>query len=144
VLVVEDDPASRAMLELIVKRRYSVLTAATGAEARTHLAVHGSAIGIVLMDISLKGDEDGLALTRFIRETPALRDMRVIATTAHALPSDRQRCLAGGCDGYLAKPFNTAELFAAMEEGSTAVEDAALEPQGVRPGSAMPPGATDS
>jgi CheY-like chemotaxis protein len=57
---------------------------------------------------------DGLEATAQIRENPATRDIPILAATAKAMPGDREKCLAAGCDGYIAKPFNHMELDTAI------------------------------
>jgi CheY-like chemotaxis protein len=62
------------------------------------------------MDISLRGEEDGLSLTRRIRADAAIAKIPVIAVTAHAFTEDKRRSYEAGCDDYLAKPFRTQQL----------------------------------
>jgi CheY-like chemotaxis protein len=60
---------------------------------------------------------DGLDATRAIRaaEGDSGRHLPIVALTAHAMKGDRERCLAAGMDGYVSKPVQAAELFAAIE-----------------------------
>ena len=53
---------------------------------------------------------DGLELVSRIRQTERLRDIPVIAVTAHAMTGDRERTLDAGCDGYISKPIDEDEL----------------------------------
>ena len=69
---------------------------------------------LVIMDI-LMPKMDGLEAARQIRENPATRDIPILAATAKAMEGDIEKCLAAGCDGYIAKPFNHTELGAAIE-----------------------------
>jgi two-component system cell cycle response regulator DivK len=60
---------------------------------------------LILMDLSMP-DMDGLSATRLIRTTPALSDIPIVALTANAMESDRERSLEAGCDGYIKKPID--------------------------------------
>jgi CheY-like chemotaxis protein len=51
---------------------------------------------------------------RQIRANPAMRDIPILAATAKALKGDEEKCLAVGCDGYIAKPFNHRQLEVAI------------------------------
>jgi CheY-like chemotaxis protein len=114
ILVVEDDCDTQLYMQTFLKGRYQLLFAATGVEAREQLGRHGGGIRLILMDLSLKGEEDGISLTRFVRQQEAFRQIPIIATTAHAFPKDERAALAAGCDAYLAKPFDQKRLLASM------------------------------
>ncbi|MGH7823144.1 MAG: response regulator [Candidatus Binatia bacterium] len=116
VLLVEDDRDTQAYMTTVLASRYQVLLAASAEEARRLLALYDGRVGIVLMDLSLRGTEDGLSLTRWLRSDERWRMLPIIVTTAHAYPEDRARSLAAGCDAYLAKPFPKDELLSLMEE----------------------------
>jgi PAS domain S-box-containing protein len=115
VLVVEDDLETQGYMKALLGRKYEVLLAASGEEARRQLAAHPDTIRVILMDLSLKGEEDGLMLTRSLRQHPKWKDVAIIATTAHAFLEDQHRALAAGCDAFLAKPFSRDDLLALME-----------------------------
>jgi CheY-like chemotaxis protein len=63
-------------------------------------------------------DLDGFQATIAIRALPdpAKARLPIIAMTAHAMKGDRDRCLAGGMDGYLAKPIRSREMFALIAQ----------------------------
>ena len=115
-LVVEDDGLTQIYMKTILARHFEVLVAGSGAEARTHLADRPKDVRIVLMDLSLKGQEDGLALTRYLRSEERWRALPIIATTAHAFAEDRRNALSAGCDAYLAKPIEPAQLLAIIRK----------------------------
>jgi PAS domain S-box-containing protein len=114
VLLVEDDELSQRYAATVLGRRFTVLVAATAAEARQRLAEHSHDMALLLLDLSLSGAEDGLMLARSLRADPRWASVPIIATTAHGLPEDRRNALQAGCTAYLAKPFSPAELLDAV------------------------------
>ncbi|HYW94301.1 MAG TPA: PAS domain S-box protein [Bacteroidales bacterium] len=114
VLVVEDDPFSQEYMETILEEKYRVLIA-EGAEGALNI-LSKKTVDLILMDISLKGEMDGLKLTRILKDDPEYKAIPVIALTAHAFAEDRKRSMEAGCDDYFSKPFNHTELLKRMDE----------------------------
>jgi CheY-like chemotaxis protein len=69
---------------------------------------------LVIMDIFMPRI-DGLEAARQLKENLATRNIPILAATAKAVEGDQERCLAAGCDGYIAKPFTHRELGAAID-----------------------------
>ena len=115
VLLVEDEPDTQQYMKAVLGSRYELFVASTAGEARELLEGNRSRIRLVLMDLSLRGGEDGLSLTRSIRSDERFADLPVVATTAHAFVEDRDRCLEAGCDAYLAKPIAPSALVTTIE-----------------------------
>ncbi len=147
ILLAEDNPVNMEAATRILQRRgHHVVPASTGLEV---LALLQSAaqppFDVVLMDVQMP-EMDGFQATAQIRErekAAAARRVPIVAMTAHAMAGDRERCLAAGMDGYVSKPIDRNELFAAIEKyapaGATAGERAAAtrpDPQGVAAGQA--------
>ena len=116
ILLVEDEPANRALVRAIIARtdraelRGTVLhEVATIAEARTVLASHP--VDIVLVDVRLP-DGNGLDLATELRARPGAGPDKVVIVSASVLPAERMSALATGADAFLAKPFDPTDLVA--------------------------------
>jgi two-component system cell cycle response regulator DivK len=108
VLLVEDNEQNLELAQFLLEEDGLVVEVARNAlEARLALTRHPPAI--VLMDIDLPGI-DGLDLVMEIRRNQAWRRLPVVALTAHAMRGDRERFLAGGCNGYISKPIQVASF----------------------------------
>lgn len=122
ILLAEDNPVNekvaRRMLE---KQHHAVTVARTGCEVLRVLDQH--TFDLILMDIQMP-EMDGLEATAAIREREQGGEgdahIPIIALTAHALPGDRECCLAGGMDGYATKPINLADLTREIDRVRTA------------------------
>ncbi len=67
---------------------------------------------IALLDVSMPGELDGLAVLRRLREEELTRDLRIVLLTAHAQEVAQREGLAAGADDYVVKPFDADELLA--------------------------------
>jgi PAS domain S-box-containing protein len=122
VLLAEDNPVNQQVaVAMLVKRGHQVDVVGTGREAVDAVAARD--YDVVLMDIQMP-EMDGFAATEQIRALPKGRVLPIIALTAHALSGERERCLAHGMSGYVAKPFKAHDLFAAVEGRGTPVAPA--------------------
>jgi PAS domain S-box-containing protein len=107
VLVAEDERVNQTVVKrLLAKLGHEALCVETGEMALQLL--REKSFDCVLMDIQMPG-LDGMETTRIIREELEL-DLPVVALTAHAMKGDRDRFLEAGMNGYVAKPFDLAEL----------------------------------
>jgi two-component system cell cycle response regulator DivK len=108
ILVIEDHEENRRLLrDLLTSFGYELTEALTGEEGLT--AAAASPPDLILMDIQLPGI-DGYETTRRIKSNPGLRHIPVIAVTSYALSGDDVKAFAAGCDAYVTKPFDPAEL----------------------------------
>jgi len=108
LLLVEDNEMNRDMLSRRLQRKgYSVVIAHDGEQG---LALACSEIpDLILMDIGLPF-MDGCEVTRRLKANPRTRHIPVIALTAHALVSDREKAFDAGCDDYDTKPIEFGRL----------------------------------
>lgn len=114
VLIVEDDKHTQSLIEFILKDIDSLLFAESVGEAKD--TIKNNSIDLVLLDLSLKGNEDGLDFVRYLRKKDKWKQVPVIAITAHAFVEDRERSLAAGCTDYLAKPVKRDDLLKIMKK----------------------------
>jgi len=102
IAVVEDNPDNRLLVRVILDSLYEVAEYETGSSALEGL--QRDIPDLVLLDVSLP-EMDGTEVLRRIRADTRLRDLPVIALTAHAMASDREKFLAAGFDDYVSKPI---------------------------------------
>lgn len=109
VLVAEDNAVNRRLIETLLQSAgHHVTAVANGKQA--FALFESQVFDLILMDIEMP-EMNGLEATQAIRESePRHSHVPIYALTAHALSGDRDKCLAGGMDGYLAKPINVDEV----------------------------------
>jgi CheY-like chemotaxis protein/nitrogen-specific signal transduction histidine kinase len=113
ILLAEDDLINQQVAaSMLRKRGHTVDVVEDGRKAVD--AVRSEEFDVVLMDVQMP-ELDGVAATEEIRRDPRLRDLPIIAMTAHALKEQQDHCLAAGMNGHLAKPFKAEDLFQAVE-----------------------------
>jgi two-component system, cell cycle response regulator DivK len=113
ILLVEDNEMNRDMLSRRLRRRgFEVLIAADGAQG---LAMATSEKPhLILMDMSLPV-LDGWEATRRLKAASDTGGIPVIGLTAHAMATDREKCLEAGCDDYDTKPVELGRLIDKIE-----------------------------
>jgi two-component system, cell cycle response regulator DivK len=114
MLLIEDNEQNQYLVTfLLEKHGYEIVVASDGL-AGIALAEQETP-SLILLDIQLPM-MDGYAVARQLRANPALAHVPVVAVTSYAMPGDREKALAAGCDGYLEKPINP-ETFVSQVEG---------------------------
>ena len=114
VLVVEDYEDNRLMMRhLLELSGYLVFEAINGVQAINLARLEMP--DIILMDLSLP-KVDGLSATRQIRSVPYLRDVPIVAVSAHDTADFHAEALAAGCNEYVTKPIDYGQLEAVIEE----------------------------
>jgi CheY-like chemotaxis protein len=128
VLLAEDNAVNqRWAVRLLEKQGHSAVVVRTGRAALK--ALDEQEFDLVLMDVQMP-DMDGLEATAAIREREKgnVKRVPIIAMTAHAMSGDRERCLAAGMDGYVAKPVSGQTLAREINRVRTARSAGHLEP----------------
>jgi two-component system, cell cycle response regulator DivK len=108
ILLVEDNEMNRDMLSRRLERKgFQMLMALDGAEG---VAIATAELpDLILMDMNLP-EIDGWEATRQLKANPTTQTIPIIALTAHAMSSDRDKCLAAGCNDYDTKPIELPRL----------------------------------
>jgi signal transduction histidine kinase/CheY-like chemotaxis protein len=135
ILVAEDNPINQRLAKrLLEKRGHQVLVAGNGRQALE--ALKKESFDLVFMDVQMP-QMDGVQATAEIRreEETSGRHIPIIALTANAMKGDREKYLACGMDGYLAKPIRTPELDEILESYLTRLSSMAraLATAGIEP-----------
>jgi two-component system cell cycle response regulator len=124
VLVVDDNPANRKLLEVRLNTEYfEVLTAANGADALT--ICEKGMCDIVLLDVMMP-DMDGFEVCRRLKGHIATAHMPILMVTALDQPADRVKGLEAGADDFLTKPIDEVQLIArvrALARLKTAIDE---------------------
>jgi CheY-like chemotaxis protein len=115
VLVVEDEPDAQTLLRFILEPKYEVITASSGEEMRRQLEAYPERLSLVLMDLKLEGEEDGVTLIKHLRGESRWKGIPIVALTACATGDDLRRAVDAGCDDYVPKPFYRKQLTALVE-----------------------------
>src|SRR5688572_25316034 len=113
VLLVEDNEDNRIVYSTILRHfGYKVTEALNGEEGIAKARAEKP--DLILMDISIP-IIDGWEATQVLKHDPQTRQIPIIALTAHALASDREKAMEVGCDGYLAKPCEPRAVVAEVQ-----------------------------
>ena len=108
ILLVEDNEDNRDMLSRRLERKgFMVIVAVNGQDGVSKASSEQP--DLILMDMSLPV-MDGWEATKIIKEQPETKKIPVVALTAHAMLSDREKALAAGCDDYDTKPVDFQNL----------------------------------
>ncbi len=114
IAVIEDNPDNRLLVSAILEDDYIINEYETGPEALDDMP--NDVPDLILLDISLP-EMDGVNVLSFIRQDEKLKEIPVIALTAHAMAGDREKFLAKGFDDYITKPIvDETLLLNAIEE----------------------------
>jgi two-component system, cell cycle response regulator DivK len=120
VTVIEDNPDNRELMRAILGHFYQIADYSAGREALE--GIRKDRPDLILLDISLP-EMDGLEILNKIRADVALREIPVIALTAHVVSGDREKFLAAGFNDYVTKPIlDEKVLFDAMERWGVSPE----------------------
>ena len=110
ILLIEDHQDSRDLIRIVLEIDEHTVVEVASAEEGLKLAKQ-FAPELILMDISLAGEIDGLEATRRLRSDAAFDRTVIFALTAHAMKTDEEMIINAGCDRYFTKPIVDFEVF---------------------------------
>jgi two-component system cell cycle response regulator DivK len=113
ILLVEDNEMNRDMLSRRLRRRGYEVIIATDGQRGIEMA-NSESPDLILMDMSLPVI-DGWEATRTLKAADGTKDIPVIALTAHAMSTDREKAIGAGCDDYDTKPIELERLLGKLE-----------------------------
>ena len=114
ILYVEDHWESIKLLNLYLRNKFNILSADSMQSAINIL--ENNSVSLILMDISLRNNEDGIQLTKKIKADNRYRDLPVIALTAYSLRRDKENFIAAGMIDCVTKPIIVEELIYKINE----------------------------
>ncbi len=119
ILLIEDNEQNRYLATFLMQARGWDMVHAEDGPTGIALATQVKPV-IILLDIQLPG-MDGYEVAQTLRKDAALASIPIVAVTSYAMPGDRERCLASGCNGYIEKPIDPTtfgeEVEKYMKEG---------------------------
>jgi two-component system response regulator MtrA len=115
IVVGEDDPDLRVVLSLLLSSAgHRAVTVDSGVKALALAA--GPDVDLLVLDVALPGDLDGLDVVRRLRADPGVGFRPVMLISAHVAEVDLERGLDAGADAYLTKPFGPDEFLECIDE----------------------------
>jgi two-component system cell cycle response regulator DivK len=113
ILLIEDNDQNRYMATFLLEKHGHEVESAVDGPSGIELASRLQP-SLILLDIQLP-KMDGYAVARELRRNPVLADTPVVAVTSYAMPGDREKTIAAGCNGYIEKPINPDTFVAEIE-----------------------------
>ncbi len=104
ILLIEDNEQNRYLASFLLQARGWEMVHAEDGPTGVELAGQVEPV-LILLDIQLPG-MDGYEVARALRQDPKLATIPIVAVTSYAMPGDRERCMAAGCNGYIEKPID--------------------------------------
>jgi len=108
ILVVEDDYDTQIFLKLLLGKKFDLEICRTDEEFYEVLG--NCCYNLIIMDIAIKGNKDGLQITRELKISDLYKSIPILCLSAHVLESDKENALNAGVDKFLAKPVSNQIL----------------------------------
>lgn len=130
IAYVEDNATNQALVERVARMTQHVIVPYTEGEVALD-ALRNEPFDMIMMDIELAGNVNGLDVVRALRE--AGLQTPIIAVTAYAMKGDRDRCLEAGCNDYLPKPIPIKDLLDLLNRYAARLKAAVAMPEAPAP-----------
>lgn len=115
VMIVDDNEDVRRLLRKVLEAAgYDIIEAGDGSEAMSLVAE--TVPDLVLMDIRLPGEMDGMETTSHLKQDPRMKRVPIVALTASVMERDQQQAIAAGCSGFIGKPVDVTSLPGMVEQ----------------------------
>lgn len=108
ILITEDDSENQRFLRIFLRKNF--ITDICDSDTTFYEYLKKNRYDVILMDISLKGNKNGLELTRELKSNPEYKDIPIVCLTAHAFKKDVENALNAGVDIFLTKPVDNHVL----------------------------------
>ena len=113
LLIVDDEPAIRMLLQQFFKKKYDVVLLDGGKQAMQWLESN-TAIPVIILDLNMP-EVSGIDVITMVRASAQHQTAPIIVLSAQESSADRIKCLRAGADDYVVKPFNPEELDARVD-----------------------------
>ncbi len=110
--MVEDDPLNQKLMEYYLKESYDIVYATNVRDAVD--SIQKQEPDVILLDILLRGRENGLEICRFVRSSGKYNALPVIAVTSLTTKEDERMCMKLGCNDFLPKPVRQDSVLTAI------------------------------
>ena len=138
ILYVEDNAVNLSLIARIAQMNKHNLVSYKDAESALAALDTGLAVDLILLDIQLAGEMDGIVFAKTVRAQG--RTVPIIAITAYAMTGDKERIIEAGCNEYLPKPLPIAEFLTLLAKYDPSVRKSAPEtPSQPASGATSPP-----
>lgn len=124
LLIVEDDKENQKFLNIFLRKLYELDFC--DSDETFYKKLEEKKYDIILMDITLRGNKDGLELTRELRSNPSRSSIPVVGLSAHAYQKDRDEAYKAGVDIFITKPVQGFTLLESLSLALDKQKDSGL------------------
>jgi len=114
-VVIDDDAGCRLLIKSVLGKYYRVRLASSADEAQSILENQREKVDLILTDVSRHDCDDGLGLTRKLREDPRYDRIPIVGLSLNGSADDRARAYTAGCNAFVKKPVSSAYLLATVD-----------------------------